>query len=335
MRRKFLQWAGIGSLALLVAVVSVAQSDARTLRLNESLPPGSIEGEALRKFKQIVEQRSGGELEISLHFQDELGGPQTSMENLGTGTLELYSGALSYYAALIPKELGVTTVLYLFEDSDHLRRYLTGPVHAKGMETLRNDFGIRFISTKFLGDRGPYRIWVSTKPVMAPDDLKGVKMRLWPNDMAIRAWKHLGAVPSVIPWTETYLAIRQGVVSAVTSGVNGIHDQKFTEVAPYITEFRQFPQIWPITVSEKVWQSLTPQQRQILVDAANEATGFYGEQSNALAESNIQNMIKTNNAVYIRINTDPFVEKMQSFYQDLIGEGALDKEVYDEVMRLR
>ena len=323
------------ALAVGLAAAMAMTAEARVLRNNESLPASSVEGDALRLFKQIVEERTNGELEINLHFQDELGGPQTSMENLGTGTLELYSGALSYYAALIPDQLGVTTLMYFFKDNGHLQRYLKGEVFQKGHETLIDDFGIRFLSTEFLGDRGPYRVFVSTEPVNSVEDLQGIKMRLWPNDMAIRAWSHLGAVPTVMPWNEVYLALRQGVVSAVTSGVNGLHDSKLTEVAPYVVVLKQFPQTWPITISELVWQELSPEHQQILVDAANEATAYYGGISHSMAEENIENMIRTNSAVWTRINTTPFSEEMQSFYQDLIEEGVLKQEVFDEVMALR
>ena len=323
----------MGILAL--AAFILPQAQARTLKNNESLPPASVEGDALRKFKEIVETKTNGELKIDLHFHDELGNPQTSMENLGTGTLELYSGALSYFSALIPEELGVSSLLYLFKDSDHLRRYLTGPVFQKGHDRLIKEFGIRFISTEFNGDRGPYRVFVSNKPMLKLEDFVGVKMRLWPNDMAIRAWKHIGAVPNVMPWNEVYLALRQGRVDAVTSGVNGLHDSKMTEVAPFVTELHQFPQIWPIVISEKVWQELTAAQQKILVDAANEATAYYAKITYDLAESNMREDIQKNNAVFIRINTDPFVEKMKPLYEQLIKEGVVKKEVYDEVMRLR
>lgn len=329
--RKLVIYFGICALAISAAF----EVSARTLKNNESLPASSVEGDALRVFKEVVESRTNGELEIRLHFNDELGDPKTSLENLGTGTLELYSGALSYYSALIPEELGVSSLLYLFKDSDHLRRYLKSPVFAKGHERMIEDFGIRFISTDFSGDRGPYRIWLSKKPALTIDDFVGVKMRLWPNDMAIRAWKHIGAVPTVMPWNEVYLALRQGRVDAVTSGVNGAHDSKLTEVVPHVTVLRQFPQVWPIAISEKVWQSLTEEQQQIVVDAANEATLHYAKVTYEMAEANIQKMIQENGATWSRINTDPFAEKMKPFYQSLIEDGVVSQEVYDEVSRLR
>ena len=308
---------------------------ARTLKNNESLPVASVEGDALRVFKKAVESKTNGALDIRLHFNDELGDPKTSLENLGTGTLEIYSGALSYYSALIPEQLGVSSLLYLFKDSDHLRRYLKSPVFAKGHEKLIKEFGIRFISTDFSGDRGPYRVWVSKKPALTIDDFVGVKMRLWPNDMAIRAWKHIGAVPTVMPWNEVYLALRQGRVNAVTSGVNGLHDSKLTEVATYVTELRQFPQVWPIAISEKIWQTLSADQQKVVVDAANEATAHYAKVTYDMAEDNIRKMVQKNGAVWSRINTDPFAEKMKPFYQSLIEDGVVKQEVYDEVSRLR
>jgi TRAP-type C4-dicarboxylate transport system substrate-binding protein len=318
-----------------LAVSATFDVSARTLKNNESLPTASVEGDALRVFKTAIESNTNGELEIRLHFNDELGDPKTSLENLGTGTLELYSGALSYYSALIPEELGVSSLLYLFKDSDHLRRYLTSPVFAKGHERMIEEFGIRFISTEFSGDRGPYRVWVSKKPTLTIDDFVGVKMRLWPNDMAIRAWKHIGAVPTVMPWNEVYLALRQGRVDAVTSGVNGLHDSKLTEVASHVTELRQFPQVWPIAISEKIWQSLTAEQQKIVVDAANEATSHYAKVTYDMASDNISRMIQQNGATWSRINTDPFAEKMKPFYQSLIEDGVVSQEVYDEVSRLR
>ena len=329
--RKLAVYFGICALAVSAAL----DVSARTLKNNESLPTTSVEGDALRVFKAAVESKTNGELEIRLHFNDELGDPKTSLENLGTGTLELYSGALSYYSALIPEELGVSSLLYLFKDSDHLRRYLKSPVFAKGHERMIKDFGIRFISTDFSGDRGPYRIWLSKKPALTIDDFVGVKMRLWPNDMAIRAWKHIGAVPTVMPWNEVYLALRQGRVDAVTSGVNGAHDSKLTEVVPHVTVLRQFPQVWPIAISEKIWQSLTAEQQKIVVDAANEATLHYAQVTYEMAEANIQKMIQENGATWSRINTDPFAEKMKPFYQSLIEDGVVSQEVYDEVSRLR
>lgn len=307
---------------------------ARTLRINESLGPGSPEAAALEAFKKIVEQKTNGDLAIRIYLHDQLGNPQTSIENLMTGTLDLYSGALSYYAKLAPDELSMLTLLYFFKDREHFRGYLKSSVFQKARDKMIAQ-GIRFISTEFRGDRGPYRVFVCSKPIMTPDDLKGIKMRIWPNEPVKRCWQQMGAVPVVLPWTETYLAIKQNMVQAVTSPLSLVRSMRFTEVAPYVTELKQFQQTWPMTISEKVWQQLPSDQQKILVYAANEAGTVYAREVMGRAEADIQAMMKENNAVFLRVNTEQFEKKILPFYDQLIKDGTVKKEIFEAVQALK
>ncbi len=324
-------------LALLVVCLTALTSTvafSRTLRVNESLGPGSVEEFALKAFQKMVEDETKGDLKIRIYLQDQLGDPQTSIENLMTGSLDLYSGALSYYNKLAPKELSMLTMLYFFKDRDHFRKYLTSPVFEEAKRQMLEQ-GIRFISTEFNGDRGPYRVFISTKPILGPKDLEGVKMRIWPNEPVKKCWEHMGAVPMVIPWTDVYLSIKQGMIQAVTAPLTLVKTMRFTEVAPYVTELKQFHQTWPITISEKVWQSLDENQQKILVKAANNAGKIYAEEVKKRAEMDIQDMMRETNAVFIRVNTAQFEEKMLPYYKTLIEEGFVDKEIFDAVQALK
>src|SRR5262245_52007078 len=112
--RRMLATALIAGLAWATATAdAVAQ---RTLRINESLGPGSVEEVALNQFKRLVEEGSNGQLRITLFLNDSLGNPRTSLENLITGSLDLYSGAMEYYQPIVPVEIGVLSVPYLFND---------------------------------------------------------------------------------------------------------------------------------------------------------------------------------------------------------------------------
>ena len=70
-------------------LASSAAHAQRTLKINESLGPGSPEEAALKAFQKAVEDGSHGQLKIAIHLSDALGNAQTSLENLSTGTLEL------------------------------------------------------------------------------------------------------------------------------------------------------------------------------------------------------------------------------------------------------
>lgn len=315
------------SVALLCIAALSAQA-AQTLRLNESLGPGSPEAAALAVFKQRVEEGSKGALKIALFFQDQLGNPQTSTENLMTGSLDLYSGALEYYEPLAHAELSVISLAYFIPDFKHLQEYLKSPTFQAARDKLLAR-GIRFLELD--AKRGPYRVIVSTKPILKVQDLQGLKLRMFPNQTAIRSWQNLGTVPLQVSWDQTYLALRQGVVQAVTCPLSVVRSMKFTEVAPYMTAIREYPQVWPIAISERVYQKLSPAYQKLLGEAAEAAAEVYTEQTKKHAAEDVAAMIRDDNAVFIQLNTSPFRKKMEPFYQKLLKEGELNRTVYNTV----
>lgn len=330
--KRLLQSAGM--LLLSGLLVSGALAQPKILKVNESLGPGSVEEAALQQFKKMVEDGSKGELQIAIHLQDALGKPDTALESLMAGNLDLYSGALEYYAQIVPQELNAISIPYFIGDQETLRKYLKSPAF-KGAEKKLLDRGIRVLSTEYNGDRGPYRVLVSSRAVRTVDDVNGLKLRVFPNDVYIRAWKALGAVPSQVAWTETYLGIRQGVIQSVTAPLATVRSMKFTEVAPFVTEIKEYPQTWPMTISERVWTKLKPEHQQLLVRAANEAGKFYAKTTLERAQGDIDFMKTTNKAEFIPIDAGQWRKKLEPFYESLVKENLLTKEIYDTVKSLR
>lgn len=324
------------AVALAGVLTGILASDARaqrTLRVNESLGPGSIEDVALNEFKRLVEAGSNGQLQIRIFLNDSLGNPQTSLESLMTGSLELYSGAMEYYQPIVPAEIGVMSVPYLLRNHAHMRRYLTSPAFESARQKLL-ERGIRFVSTEFNADRGPYRVFISVRPVNALADLEGMRIRMFPNEIAINAWRHLGTVPTVLPHTETYLALRQGVVQGAPYPIAAIQGARFTEVARYVLRTDEFPQTWPITISERIWRQLQPAQQQLLVSAANQAGRLYAQQTNERVAREIEAMRRENNAVFTEIDLAPFRQRMQSFHEQLVTNGTISRELYQAIVAL-
>jgi TRAP-type C4-dicarboxylate transport system substrate-binding protein len=321
--------------ALLVLSVTLASGAfaQRVLKLNESLGPGSVEEAALLHFKKLVEDGSKGEIQIQIFLQDALGNPQSSLENLLTGSLDLYSGALEYYAQIVPQELAAASTPYLLPNQEALRRYLRGPVF-KVAEKKLLDKGIRVISTEYNGDRGPYRVIVSSKAIRTVDDVNGLKLRVFPNDVYVRAWKALGATTVQVAFGEVYLGIRQGVVQSVTTGIQGVRPMKFTEVAPFVTEIKEYAQTWPMTISERTWQKLSPAHQQLLVRSANEAGKVYAKISEDRVQGDKDFMRTNHMAEFITIDTAPFRKKLEPFYESLVKEKLMTQEIYDEILKL-
>jgi TRAP-type C4-dicarboxylate transport system substrate-binding protein len=322
------------ALAAAVALVLAGPAFAeKMLKVNESLGPGSPEELALNAFKKMVEDGSKGEIKIAIHLQDALGKPTQSLEMLQLGALDIYSGALEYYSPIVGSEINAISLPYFLKDQEHLRAYLKSAAFKPAEEKLLAK-GIRILSTEWNADRGPYRVLLSSKPVLNVDDLSGLKVRMFPNDVYVRSWKQLGTVPIQVAWGETYLGIRQGVVNAVTAPLSLVRSMKFMEVAPYLIEIKEYPQTWPMTISDRAWKRLSPAEQELLVKSANEAGKIYAQTTMDRAQSDVDAMIRDNNAVVIRLNTAPFRAKLQPLYGELIKEGVVSQALFDQVNAL-
>jgi TRAP-type C4-dicarboxylate transport system substrate-binding protein len=319
--------------AVLALALAAPASAQKVLKINESLGPGSPEELALQHFKKLVDTGSKGELEVQIHLLDALGKPDVALESLTTGSLELYSGALEYYASIVGPEINVISLPHFIGTHDNLRAYLRSDAFKPAIDKLLAQ-GIRVLSTEWNADRGPYRVLVSSKPVRSVPDLEGLKVRMFPNEVYQRAWAALGTVPIQLAWTETYLGIRQGTVNAVTAPLSLVRSMKFTEVGPYIIEIKEYPQTWPIMISEIVWNGLTADQQKLLVDSANDAGKVYAATTLERAQKDVEAMKKENNAEVIEIDRAAMRAKLQPYFAELVEDGTVPQALFDKVNSL-
>ena len=144
----------------------------------------------------------------------------------------------------------------------------------------------------------------------------------------------MGTQNVVLAWTDVYLGLKQGTVEAVTSPISLVAPMKFTEVAPFIIEIKEYPQTWPITISERTWRKLSADEQQLLVRAANDAGTVYAKTTMERAQEDVAAMIRDNKAEVIKIDTEALRAKLQPLYAELIKEKALSKELFDTVNAL-
>src|SRR5690625_3627792 len=126
---------------------------------------------------------------------------------------------------------------------------------------------------------------LSKKPVRKIEDLEGLKLRSFESEYYANAYQILGANPTIIAWSEVYLAIQQNTVNAVTSPVSEIVDNNLHEVTDYMTVIDEYPQDVVIVIGEDVFQSISDENKEILIDAANEV----GEYHDDLVEESLEN----------------------------------------------
>src|SRR6056297_1584126 len=153
------------------------------------------------KFKEIVEERTDGEVKVTIFPNAKLGDERTLLENMKMGVVDagvITSGPIINF---IP-EFGVFDLPFLFRSPEHAYAVLDGPI-GKDLLAKMEEQGWKGLA---YGERGFRNLTNSKHPVAKPADLEGLKIRLMENPVYVDTFKALGANAVPMAWTETLTA---------------------------------------------------------------------------------------------------------------------------------
>jgi tripartite ATP-independent transporter DctP family solute receptor len=229
MHRKGL-WLLVAVVALAVAAVTTTAEAAKVgLKLGHIRADSSPTHKAALKFAELVAQKTGGEVEIKVFPNSQLGGILDMFTGMKAGSLEMVYGGINTLGFIKGGEVfQITSVPFLYRDYEHMRKVLLSPIFRPHLEAAEKATGVKVITMN--GDTAPRELSTRDKPVKTAADFKGLKIRIAESAMVRAAMQQLGANPQVIPFADLYMALKQGVVDAQENGVIPIKNMSFYEV---------------------------------------------------------------------------------------------------------
>lgn len=263
--------------ALLLASAGMAQAQdiqERTIRLSSANNKGHPQVIGAEKFAELVEEKSGGKIEIKIFPGGVLGPDLQNFSAMQGGTLDMNVGNASLLAGNV-KEFAVFDFPFLFHDREEAYAVMDGPVGKKLLDKLP-ERGLVGLAYWELGFR---HINNAERPIEKVEDLEGLKMRVIPTPIYVDFMNALGANAVPMPFTETYTALETGAIDGMTNPLINIKDSKFYEVTDYLTLTRHMYNPQAVTISKITWDKLSADEKKIIQDAATEATAFQREAS--------------------------------------------------------
>lgn len=258
----------IGTIIASMLVSSLALAAPMTLKMALGDPEDSEMGVVGNTFKKYVEEHSKGTIQVQLFFSGALGDETETVHNIRAGTLDL---SLVGIANTVPfvKKLGVLTLPYLFANLDEVVTATNGAPHDLLNSYAVKEGGFRVLTWTYTDFR---YISNSQRPITKMADIKGLKFRVPQSAVLIAAYKSWNASPVPISWAETFTALQQGVVDGQCYGYIGFRAMKFLEAKQkYLTEVHYTYQLQPLIMSERVFRKLTPEQKELMIAAGQEA----------------------------------------------------------------
>jgi tripartite ATP-independent transporter DctP family solute receptor len=259
----------LAALALGLLASGPVAAEAVTLRFalitNESFP--YMDG--AKKFKELVEARSKGDVKVLIFPAGQLGNEREINEAILEGSIQIGVGA-GAMANLAPI-YNIVQVPFLIQGQRHMAAIADGPIGQKLAQMIEKQGGFRVLGWFSTGDSPLETV---NKPVRTPADLAGVKMRVIETPVLVDAMKALGANPTPMPYTEVYTGLKQGVIEGAHLDVLSVDTLKIYEIAKYMTDWNQITFVSeprPVIMSAKYFERLSPARQTLIRDAMREA----------------------------------------------------------------
>lgn len=289
MKHLLLKAVALGVAAITLATVSAQDIKERAFKFGLAGPADNHPASpGMKKFAELVSQKSGGKMKVNLFFNSALGTDQAVVSSLKGGTVEMAvmnTGILASEA----KELAIFDFPFLFANEKESDAIVDGPI-GKKMHALLEPKGIVGLAYWELGYR---QITNGKRPLNKVEDIAGLKLRVIPNPINIAWVKALGANPTPMPFAEVYGGLEQGAIDGQENPIGVIAANKFWEVQKHIaiTNHQYNPQ--SVIFSKKVWDTLSPAEKKILDDSAHEAALVQRKESRAQVAGNLE-LLKKN-----------------------------------------
>jgi C4-dicarboxylate-binding protein DctP len=256
------------------------------IKFSHVVAPDTPKGKAAEKFKELAEARTHGRVKVEIYPNSQLYKDKEELEALQLGAVQMLAPSVSKFGPLGIREFESFDLPYIFPSVEALRKVSDGPIGKQLLKKLepKGIIGLAY------WDNG-FSVMTSNKPLRTLADFKGGKFRIQSSKVIEATYRHLGALPQVLAFSEVYQALQTGVVDGGENTPSNVYTQKFHEVQKYVTVSEQTYIGYALIVNKKFWEGLPADIRGELDDAVREATAYcntIAEQENAEALEKIK-----------------------------------------------
>jgi tripartite ATP-independent transporter DctP family solute receptor len=259
---------GLFAAALLLAASASAQ-DVKHYRFAYDQPRNTGYSIAGDLFAGKLKELSKGTMLIDQYPGAQLGQEPQLLQLVKAGDID-FAIISSANTATISPQAGVMSLHFLFRNEAHVIKALADPKVFEALKTMIDDTaqGLHVIGT---GSQGVRHIY-SKKEVHKVDDIKGMKIRVQATATEDAMFPAYGAQTVHMPFGSVYTSLQTGVVDAAENSINVYLVNKHYEVAPVLSLTEHEANNALVFISDKLWQSLSAEQRQWVLESAAEVS---------------------------------------------------------------
>ncbi len=289
--------------------------------------PAGPWGEAAAKFADLLKERTQGRINVKNYFAGQLfAGKQTNeFTLLNQGVADFALGSTINWSPQV-KELNLFAMPFMYPSYKSLDAVEAGEPGKKLFQLIE----AKGVIPLAWGENGFRQVTNSKRPVKGPGDLEGLKIRVVGSPIFIDTFRALGANPVNMNWGEAQTAFQQGTVDGQENPVvSVIIPSKLWTTQKHISLWNYAIDPLILGVSKITWDSLTPQDREIVRKTAEEVMAWQKKGARAGLEGSTEAVetLKKNGMEVVSLSAkdlEAFRGKTQPVYEKWTGEVGAD-----------
>src|ERR1700756_4536936 len=313
----------VGFYCLVAAGTTATAIEARHFSFAYDQPHTTAYGIAADTFANKLEELSHGTMLVDQFPGAQLGQEPQVLQKLRTGDVDFAITSTANSAPLQP-EAGVFSIHFVFRSEDHLKRALADPAVAASFKEMINSKveGARTLALGTMGLRDLY----GKREIHNVDDVKNVKVRVQATATEDTMFPAYGAQTVHMPFGDVYTSLQTGVVEAAENGINVYQMNKHYEVAPIMSLTEHEANNNVVWVSDKVWNSLSDEQKNWVQAAADEVEHTMPAKALELEHQSMARLEKIGVKFVKDVDKSGFVKEAEPLQDKLtqkLGPGAV------------
>jgi tripartite ATP-independent transporter DctP family solute receptor len=266
--------------------------------------------QALRYMGRLIEERSGGRLQIRVFHSRQLGEEKETIEQTRAGAIDLNRTNVALIGSFVPA-MNVLAMPFLFRSIEHQQRVLDGPI---GTEILNSFAPYGFVGLAFY-DSGARSIYNSVRPVRSIADIKGLRIRVQQSELMSDMIRSLGAEPIELPYGQVLTGLATKLIDGAENNWPSFVTTDHYKYAGFytLTEHTMSPEV--LVMSQKAWQSLSAEDQKIFRESALRSSHFMREKWKDLEEASRKQAESAGVTIVKDIDRKPFEAAMATIYE--------------------
>ncbi len=229
----------------------------------------SVKGDMQKTWKKVIEEKTKGQVQVEIYWEGALGAEQKANEAVLQKAVQMGVASTSNAAAIVPRWSAIDMPFLISDGYTGLRKFMDASPGLKELEAESEQKGLKVMGYITQGFR---HLFTTKKQVKVPADAKGLKIRSTPSPIEAAYISAIGSNPSVVDWSEIYLALKQGTVDGYNVAYASVNDYKHTDALKYVCEYSIVPILNVVTMNLEHYKSLSPELKKAIDEAYRDGT---------------------------------------------------------------